>query len=339
MYLRIILQLIIILSMTMIITDILLLILGLVLIVKGADWLTTGASDVARKFNVSELIIGLTIVGIGTSTPELVVSSISAIDGLSEIAVGNVVGSNIANVLLILGVTAMIKPFAVDRQVVGKDIPWSILAATLLFIVASGTIISNQETNIISRQSGLVLLCIMITFLYYTLLVAKKNPSSQDTSNEQANIKPQPIWKSILFIIIGLAGLIFGGDFFVDSASNIALALGVSQSIVGLTIVAIGTSTPELATSVAAALKGKTDMAIGNVVGSSIFNIFFILGICATITPLEMGGITTIDLIVQLACSLLIWFFARTSYKISRAEGVLLTMAYIGYVAYLILNQ
>lgn len=315
---------------------ILLLIVGLALIVKGADWLTNGASGIARKFNVSELMIGLTIVAFGTSMPEFVVSAISAINGSSEMAIGNVVGSNIANVLLILGITAMISPLSVDKQVVGKDIPWSILAATLLFVVASGALINGSQENCISRQSGLVLLCVMATFLYYSILTAKKTPQSAD--EEEQDTRPQPLWKSALFIIIGLAGLIFGGEFFVNSASDIALALGLSKSIVGLTIVAIGTSLPELATSIAAAIKGKAGMAIGNVIGSNIFNIFFILGTCATITPLQMGGITTVDLVMQLACCLLIWIFARTSYTLSKSEGALLTTIYIGYISYLIYN-
>jgi cation:H+ antiporter len=317
--------------------DIFLLVLGLALIVKGADWLTNGASGVARKFNISELMIGLTIVAFGTSTPEFVVSAISAINGNSGIAIGNVIGSNIANVLLILGITAMISPLAVEKKIVGKDIPWSILAATLLFIVASGTLINGTEEQYISRQSGLILLCIMATFLYYSILTAKNNSPQEGDSNEE-NITPMSMWKSILFIIIGLAGLVFGGDFFVDSASNIALTLGLSQSIVGLTIVAIGTSLPELATSIAAAVKGKAGMAIGNVVGSNIFNIFFILGTCATISPINIDGITFVDLIMQLICCLLIWIFARTSYSLSKVEGTILTLIYIGYVSYLIIS-
>lgn len=315
---------------------ILLLIVGLALIVKGADWLTNGASDVARKFNVSELMIGLTIVALGTSTPEFVVSAISAINGNPELAIGNVVGSNIINVLFILGITAIICPLKVEKQVVNKDIPWSLLAATLFLIVASGVFINGDVENIISRQSGLILLCVFITFLYYSILTAKNNVSS--TTEEEEVAKPQPLWKSILLIILGLAGLVFGGDFFVDSASEIAIVLGLSKSIVGLTIVAIGTSLPELATSIAAAIKGKAGMAIGNVVGSNIFNILFILGACATITPLKMGGITGIDLLVQLACTLLIWFFARTSYRLSKIEGVMLTLTYVAYVTYLILS-
>lgn len=315
--------------------DIFLLVLGLALIVKGADWLTNGASGVARKFNVSELVIGLTIVAFGTSMPEFVVSALSAINGSSELAIGNVVGSNIANVLLILGVTAMICPLSVNKQVVGKDIPWALLAATLLFIVASGSFINGDSENVITRQSGLLILCVFATFLYYSILTAK---SGNGTTEESAEAKPQPMWKSILLIAIGLGGLIFGGDLFVDSASAIALALGLSKSIVGLTIVAIGTSLPELATSIAAAIKGKTDMAIGNVVGSNIFNILFIIGSCATITPLHMGGITTVDLLVQLACCLVVWFFARTSYTLSKIEGTILFIAYIGYITFLILS-
>lgn len=327
------------------IIDIILLIVGAAFILLGADALTGGASDLARKWGISELIIGLTIVALGTSMPELVVSVISSIQNKPELAIGNVVGSNLFNTLIILGITALICPVTVSKQVIGKDIPWSILASTLLLIVASGAFINGDQHNEISRTSGLVFLLIFITFIYYTILVAKKedNQDKQEAIQAEANVQHEanvsPLWKSLLFIILGLIGLILGGELFVDSASNIAFSLGMSESLVGLTIVAMGTSIPELATSVVAALKNKAGMAIGNAIGSNIFNILLILGASATITPLRMGNITTVDLLMLLLISLLVWLFARTGYVLSRKEGGIMISIYFIYMVYLILIQ
>lgn len=327
------------------IIDIILLIVGAAFILLGADALTGGASDLARKWGISELIIGLTIVALGTSMPELVVSVISSIQNKPELAIGNVVGSNLFNTLIILGITALICPVTVSKQVIGKDIPWSILASTLLLIVASGAFINGDQHNEISRTSGLVFLLIFITFIYYTILVAKKEDHQdkqeaiQADADTQQEVQVSPLWKSILFIFLGLIGLILGGELFVDSASNIAFSLGMSESLVGLTIVAMGTSIPELATSVVAALKNKAGMAIGNAIGSNIFNILLILGASATITPLRMGNITTVDLLMLLLISLLVWLFARTGYVLSRKEGGIMISIYFIYMVYLILIQ
>lgn len=315
------------------------------MILLGADALTGGASDLARKWGISELIIGLTVVALGTSMPELVVSVISSVQNKPELAIGNVVGSNLFNTLIILGVTALICPVTVSRQVIGKDIPWSILASTLLLVVASGTFINGDTHNEISRTSGIVFLLIFITFIYYTILVAKKedNLNKQEASladaEGQQESKSTPLWKSVLFILFGLAGLVFGGELFVDSASNIAFSLGMSESLVGLTIVAMGTSIPELATSVVAALKNKAGMAVGNAIGSNIFNILLILGASATITPLRMGNITSVDLLMLLLISLVVWLFARTGYILSRKEGAVMISIYFVYMVYLILIQ
>lgn len=327
------------------ILDILLLIVGVAFVLLGADALTNGASDMARRWGVSELIIGLTVVALGTSMPELVVSVISSMTNKPELAIGNVVGSNLFNTLIILGTTALICPVTVSKQVIGKDIPWSILASTVLLVLASGTIINGDANNQISRSSGIILLLIFITFLYYTILVARRDDKQDKAEADKAQkegqeeVKHTPIWKSILFILLGLAGLVVGGDMFVKSASNIAFSLGMSESLVGLTIVAIGTSVPELATSVVAAFKNKAGMAIGNAIGSNIFNILLILGASATITPLKMGNITPIDLFMLLLISLLVWLFARTSYILSRWEGATMIAIYIGYMIYLIMIQ
>lgn len=325
--------------------DILFLVLGIIFILLGADALTNGASDLARRWGISELIIGLTVVAMGTSMPELVVSVISSIENKPEMAVGNVVGSNLFNTLFILGATALICPVTVSKQVIGKDIPWSILASAILLFMACDAILDGNSNNTISRSDGLVLLLIFITFIYYTILVAKKDDKQDHVEAKKADdageleVKHTPLWKSILFIVLGLAGLIYGGNLFVDSASSIAFRMGMSESLVGLTIVAMGTSLPELATSVVAAFKNKAGMAVGNAIGSNIFNILMILGVSGTITPLKMGNITPIDLLVLLGSSLLVWLFARTSHILSRLEGGIMIAIYICYMAYLIIAQ
>ena len=314
--------------------NILILIVGVALVLTGADALTGGASDLARRWGISELIIGLTVVALGTSMPELVVSVISSFQNKPDLAVGNVIGSNLFNTLIILGITALICPVSVSKQVVGKDIPWSILSSLILLVMASGMILDGVSDNQISRSSGIVLLLLFITFIYYTILVAKNDATPAD---EQEDVKPAPVWKSLLYIVGGLLGLVVGGNLFVNSASNIAFALGMSESLVGLTIVAIGTSLPELATSIVAAVKNKAGMAIGNAIGSNIFNILLILGVSSTISPLTLGNITTIDLLMLLGISLLVWLFARTSYTLSRWEGAVMIAIYVCYMVYLII--
>lgn len=314
----------------------LLLIGGLALILIGANALTDGASAVAKRFHISSLVIGLTIVAFGTSAPELTVSVVSALKGSADIAVGNIVGSNIFNSLMIVGCTAAIIPIAITKGTLKHEIPLSILAAVVLFLCASDILISNESINIISRSEGLILLCFFMIFLAYTFAIAKKSDS-----NDDGNIKDMPIWKSSLYIIGGLAALVFGGQFFVDGASGIARSLGVSESVIGLTLVAGGTSLPELATSVVAALKKNPEMAIGNVVGSNLFNIFFIVGTSATITPLTIGGITTVDFYVLIGSSVLLYIFGLFFKKrtITRWEGIALMACYIAYTVYLIMAQ
>ena len=288
--------------------DIVLLIGGLLLILVGANALTDGAASVAKRFNISSLVIGLTIVAFGTSAPELTVSVVSALKGSSDIAIGNVVGSNIFNALMIVGCTAAIVPISVTKGTLSKEIPLCVLASIVLFICANDVLINGASHN---REE-----------------------------NGESTIKIMPIWKASLFIIGGLAGLIYGGQFFVDGASGIARGLGVSESIIGLTLVAGGTSLPELATSVVAALKKNPEMAIGNVIGSNLFNIFFVLGCSATITPMNIQGITNLDLGVMIGSCVLLYIFGLFFKKrtITRPEGILLIACYIAYITYLIVG-
>lgn len=315
----------------------LLLIGGLALILVGANALTDGAAAVAKKFQISDLVIGLTIVAFGTSAPELVISVMSALGGSADMAIGNVVGSNIFNVLMIIGVTAMVLPIKVGEGILSKEIPLVILASFVLAFCANDLLLDGGSANVISRIDGLILICFFLIFMRYTFAIARNG--GEEAEGEK--IKEMPIWESALFIVGGLAGLVYGGQLFVDGASGIASALGVSESTIGLTIVAGGTSLPELATSVTAALKKNSGMAIGNVIGSNLFNIFFVLGCSATISPLPMGGINNIDMLVLIGSSLLFWlvgwFFKKRT--ITRVEGALLVIGYITYTAFLISQQ
>ena len=317
--------------------DTLLLVGGLALILLGANGLTDGAAAVAKRFNISDLVIGLTIVAFGTSAPELVISCMAALGGSADMAIGNVVGSNIFNVLAIIGVTAMVMPIKVGEGTLSKEIPLVVLASMVLAFCANDVFLDGGSANVISRIDGLVLLGFYMIFLRYTFAIAH----SGGDEGEGEKIKEMPIWKSVLFILGGLAGLIYGGQLFVDGASGIASSLGVSESIIGLTIVAGGTSLPELATSVTAALKKNSGIAIGNVIGSNLFNIFFVLGCSASISPLPMGGITNFDMAVLIGSAILFWivgwFFKKRT--ITRVEGALMVVCYVAYTAYLIAQQ
>ena len=310
---------------------------GLVLILLGANGLTDGAAAVAKRFKISDLVIGLTIVAFGTSAPELVISVMAALGGSAEMAIGNVVGSNIFNVLAIIGVTAMVMPIKVGEGTMSKEIPLVILSSIVIAFMANDILLDGGSSNVISRIDGLVLLGFFLIFLRYTFAIARSGGEEE----EGEKIKEMPIWKSTLFILGGLAGLIYGGQLFVDGASGIASSLGVSESIIGLTIVAGGTSLPELATSVTAALKKNSGIAIGNVIGSSLFNIFFVLGCSASISSLPMGGINNVDMVVLVGSAILFWlvgwFFKKRT--ITRVEGALLVICYVAYTVYLISQQ
>lgn len=319
------------------IIDIILLIVGLVLILGGANYLTDGAAAVARRFGMSDLMVGLTIVAFGTSAPELTISMMSAIDGNTGIAIGNVVGSNIFNTLIIIGAVAVARPIKITGGIMSKEIPLVVLSAAALLAMGSSKWLDGT-TPVISRVDGILLLLFFAIFMRYVFSQSKqKMPETSENSNETKPVQTA-LWKSVIFIICGLAALIYGGDLFVDKASAIASSLGVSDAIIGLTIVAMGTSLPELATSLTAAIKGNSGIAIGNVIGSNIFNIFLVLGCSATIRPLPFGAISEIDLLVLFASCVLFWIFGwffgnRT---INRAEGGLLVAGYIAYMIYLV---
>ena len=310
-------------------------VIGLVLILVGANALTDGAAAVAKRFRISNLVIGLTIVAFGTSAPELTVSVLSAFKGSPDLAMGNVVGSNIFNVLLILGCTAAIVPLHVPKSTITKEVPLCILASFVLFFVAGDVWIDGATENVLSRIDGLVLLSFFAIFFAYTLAIARNTEDDDEES-----IKSMPVWRSALYIVGGLAGLIYGGQFFVDGSSAIARQLGVRESTIGLTLVAGGTSLPELATSVVAALKKNPQMAIGNVVGSNLFNVFFVLGCAATIHPLHVSGITLVDYGVMIGSAVLLLIFGQffKQRTITRWEGAFLSLCFVAYTAYLVAN-
>jgi len=309
----------------MMIFDIIFIVLGVTLVLWGADRLTEGASSLARRMNVPEMIIGLTIVAAGTSAPELFVSLVSALKGTPDMAVGNVVGSNTMNAMLIVGCAAAVAPMVISRSTVRKDIPFAI-GATLLLMALT-------YDGSLSWVDGIILLAGFAAFMVYTLRQAKAG-----SSEEEATATNMKTGKAVLYLIGGLAGLVVGSNVFVDHASNFAFSLGISEAVVGLTVVAGGTSLPELATSVVAARKGQSAIAIGNVIGSNVFNILMILGLTGVICPLEIEGITLVDQAVMLVSIVLVWLFSRTRYTVERWEGVLLVAGYVAYLAWLIIS-
>jgi len=315
--------------------NILLLLGGLVLILIGANGLTDGAASTAKRFKIPSIVIGLTVVAFGTSAPELTVSISSALKGSSDIAIGNVVGSNIFNTLMIVGCTALFAPIMITRNTLRKEIPLCILSSIVLLICANDVLLDKSAENVLSVTDGLILLCFFIIFLSYTFAIAF---GGKQEASEEEEIRVLPVWKSVLFILGGLVGLILGGQLFVEGATGIARSLGVSESIIGLTLVAGGTSLPELATSIVAALKKNPEIAIGNVIGSNLFNIFFVLGCSASIVPMKMGDITNFDLITLVASGVLLWlfglFFAKRT--ITRIEGSIMILCYVAYTVTLI---
>lgn len=316
--------------------NILWLLLGLGLILVGANALTDGSSAIAKRWGVSDLIIGLTVVAFGTSAPELVISLVSALQGSSELAVGNVVGSNIFNVFAIVGITALARPIKIERSIMTTEIPLVVLSSLVLLVMGNAPFLDGSSERMVTRVDGLILLLFFTIFMKHTFASAK-NPSAED-ANETGQVKGMRPLKAWIWIIAGLAGLVFGGNLFVNGASGIAKGLGVSEAVIGLTIVAAGTSLPELATSVTAALKGKTGIAVGNVIGSNLFNIFMVLGTTATIRPLGFGSIGNFDLLTLTAACVLFWIFGwffkeRT---ITRVEGGILAACYVAYTVVLV---
>ena len=320
----------------------LLIIVGIVLVLWGADRLIEGASAVARSVHIPEIVIGLTIVAAGTSAPEFFVSFISAFKGTPDLAVGNVIGSNIFNTMLIVGCSAIVAPLAVNPSTVKKEIPFAVGASLLLFVLCFDDMESaHLWGNEISRSDGIVMLIGFIAFLIYSFTLARKSGElkpRQEYLGEEKVKKPvnfRMMGINAFWMIVGLVCLIFGSEFFVDGATYVAHRYGVRQSVIGLTIVAGGTSLPELATSVVAAYKGKASLAIGNAIGSNVFNIFLVLGVTAVICPMRIMGITIIDLMMMLVSIGILWIFAYTKYFVSRREGALLVLGFFAYMAWL----
>lgn len=311
-------------------------VVGFVLLIKGASWLVDGASSIAKKLNISAIVIGLTIVAFGTSMPELIVNIFATIEGNTEIAIGNVLGSNIANIFLILGISALIHPIVSKENTVWKEIPFSLLAAVLVGFMANDILIDGAANSMLSRIDGLVLISFFIIFLYYTFGIAKVQGDASDE-----DIKEFSYFKSILFIMIGLAGLTVGGKWIVDGAVKIAESFHVSQSLIGLTIVAIGTSLPELATSAMAAYKKQSDIAIGNVVGSNIFNIFWILGFSSVLKPLPFNQSSQIDVMMTIFASFVLFVLLMVGKRhvIEKWQGALMIIIYVAYLLFLISNS
>ena len=357
--------------------NIVLLVLGVIIVLKGADWLTDGAVNIATRFGVSQMVIGLTIVAMGTSMPEFCVSMVSALKGTPDLAVGNVVGSNTLNTLLIVGCSALVAPIMVKRSSVKRDIPFAVVASLLMLLFCLD--------GAIGRVDAAVLFAGFCLFMFVTLKYAKtteehaaavatsgtamataaaastsvsETPTSQTYAPEASTSQPSSseasssetsaqeasqasgtsMLKAVVMLVVGLLCLIAGSNMFVDNASFVASSLGVSDAVIGLTIVAGGTSMPELATSMVSAKKGNSDIAIGNVIGSNVFNILMIIGITGLVKPMHIAGITTLDLIMMLASMLLMWFFCRTTYKVKRWEGAVLTIIYLAYLTWLIMN-
>ncbi len=308
--------------------QLLFLVIGFVMLVKGADWFVEGASKVAEKFGIPQLVIGLTIVAIGTSLPEAAVSTSAALKGSAEITIGNVVGSNIMNILLILGITSVISPLAVQKSTIKYELPMVIGATVLLAALGlfDGTI---------GRIDGVILLAGMVLYLLYLLRMARKGQAvAEEQEKEQAD-KSGGMFKLILLILIGGVMIVWGSDITVDAATELARIFGMSERLIGLTIVAFGTSLPELVTSATAAIKGKADIAVGNIVGSNLFNILFVVGIAATITPVIYQSAFLVDTIVCVATAVLLWVCVLRKQKLERHGGAILLACYVGYFFYL----
>lgn len=316
------------------IINILLLLAGFAALIFGATKLVEAASSIAVKLGIPNIVIGLTIVAFGTSAPELVVNLMAAVRGSTEVVIGNVLGSNIFNILGILGIAAIIYPLTVKSSTTWLEIPLSLLAALCVLVVSADIFLDDALINVVSRSEGIVLLLFFAIFLVYNLMLAKSGGTE-----EAMETKDYSTGKAVLFIILGLAGLIIGGKFIVDNAVVIAQSIGLSERVIGLTVISIGTSLPELATSIVAVRKKNSDIAIGNVVGSNIFNIFFILGISTTVTPVPLNEGSLLDILVNIAASLLLFIFIFTGKerKVERWEGVILLVLYLVYVSYLIM--
>ncbi|MBD7984894.1 calcium/sodium antiporter [Sporosarcina sp. Sa2YVA2] len=313
-----------------------LLLVGFALLIKGADYFVDGASGIARLLRVPPILIGLTIVAFGTSSPEATVSIIAALQGTAGVAVGNVVGSNIFNITLVIGVAAFLYPLKVQSDSIKKEIPFTLLASVALLIVMSDVALQGLGGNMITRADGLIFLLFLAIFMYYVIDNGLKSRSDAVDSPVPENVR----WgKNVFITLIGLVAIIIGGQFVVSNGTKIAYSLGMSETLVGLTIIAIGTSLPELVTSITAALKKQSEIAIGNVIGSNIFNILFVLGVSSVISPLSVSGEVLTDVVFMIILTIVLLIFARTGYKIGKVEGIVLTAAYVLYLVYIIIRN
>jgi len=312
------------------------LVLGMIILIWGADLMVQGASSFAKMLRIPNLIIGLTVVAFGTSFPELMINVFASLEGQSDLAVGNVVGSNIINVLLVIGVAALIRPLQIQSNTVRYELPFSLLAMAILFIVANDGLIDGKSFSILDRSDGIIFLAFFIIFIYYTFVVTKGHTTDHDEGHD---VKEMSKLKSGLYIFIGMVGLYFGGELIVDNATILANEWGMSEAVIGILVVALGTSLPELATSVVASYKGNADMAIGNIVGSNIFNVFLVLGVSATISPIEFNPGINFDLFIAFMATLFLFIFVFTGKgrKVDRIEGSIFLIVYVLYVAWLLL--
>lgn len=317
--------------------NVIMIIIGFVLLIKGADFLVDGASEIAKKFHIPEIVIGLTIVAIGTSMPELVVSVTSALEGYSDLAIGNVVGSNLANMLLILGVCSIIRPLVFKKETRLFEIPFTVFATILLFFLCING--SGEQINTITREEGIILLVFCVLFIIYNLIMAKKGEEFDKEKSileiRTEDDKKVPLWESLFGIVIGIVGLKLGGDLVVNNSVEIAKFLGISEKLISLTIVAFSTSLPELITSIAATRKGETDMAIGNILGSQLFNILLIIGVSAVLTPINYSTSYNSNIILLIVGSIVLGLFPFIGKKneMTRSNGVLFVLTYIIYLA------
>lgn len=313
-----------------------LLIVGFALLIKGADLFVDGASNIAKLLQVPPILIGLTIVAFGTSSPEATVSIIAALEGTADISVGNVIGSNIFNITLVVGIAAFLYPLKVENETIKKEIPFTLLASVALLILMGDIALQGFSNNTITRSDGFILLLFLSIFMYYVIEIGLRSRKDAKDDETHKNLK----WgKSILITVIGLAAIIFGGNLVINNGTKIAYSLGMSETLVGLTIIAIGTSLPELVTSVSAALKKESEIALGNIVGSNIFNILFVLGSSAVISPLAVNDKVFTDVLFMIILTIVLLIFSRTNFRIGKREGSILAATYIIYLIYIILRN
>ncbi|MBS4536825.1 calcium/sodium antiporter [Clostridium sp. D2Q-11] len=321
--------------------DYIILLIGFAALIKGADFFVDGASSIAKKFGLPSILIGLTIVAFGTSAPEAAVSIKAALTNSDGIAVGNIIGSSIFNILIVIGVAAIIKPVRIKIKTILKEFPFLFLATGMLFVLSYDVVLQNAEGNILSRGDGIVLLSVFLVFIYYLVEMAVLSNGKSDDNGliETDEIEEIPLSKSLFLTALGMIGIMIGAHWVVISSTSIAVSLGMSETLVGLTIVAIGTSLPELVTSMVAAFKGESDIAVGNAIGSNMFNIVFILGITSIIKPLPIESKVFFDMIFLIGATILTYIFATTGQKTNRFEGIFLSLAYIGYMIFILIRR